>query len=652
MISSRLDVLVWYTKRLHIADYRVALQDMLAMELPYGERDRTASVDQYASIFPHAPTSIVEEDLSTMGAKQSGGWAAPFQEKKKEIGQTSPGDIDDAAPVTTQVFKAKLDQLSSKAKLDQLSSFRQLSDVELQQLGLAFYAPTSIVEEDLSTMESKQSGAGAAPFPCFGFTTSKDKRSFFCGDNFMDAVGTCDLPYPSGLSSDCPPTLTCFAHTTCDKEGPEPMNNSTEPTGPDDLSAFCGVCFDDATRSCSLPCPSGMNIDCPDGMTCHPHASCQDRDSFMCGTTWDEAAATCSDPCLSGEHSKEKKKEIGQTSPGDIDDAATITTQVFKAKLDQLSSFRQLSDVELEQLLVDVKKLFDDATTITTQVFKAKLDQLSSFRQLSEVKLEQLLVDVKKLFDDAATITTQVFKAKLDQLSSFRQLSEVKLQQLLVDVKKLFDDAATITTQVFKAKLDQLSSSRQLSDVELEQLLVDVKKLFGGDETKSCSGTNTEDDEGTIFSTDEDQTQFTMDETQFGDQTQFTVNEDQTQFTIASDDQETQFSSDSQSLLSLIDTVFTLIDNVSVVVPMKPWKEYTDPTTGRKYYSNGVITTWKRPDDGSSIIVSASHRMSAIKSQLKNEKKQFQLDSTAKNNGRFKSIQERVGIKSFFKRKK
>jgi hypothetical protein len=307
-----------------------------------------------------------------------------------------------------------------------------------------------------------------------------------------------------------------------------------------------------------------MNIDCPDGMTCHPHASCQDRDSFTCGTTWDEAAATCSDPCPFGEHSKEKKKEIGQTSPGDIDDAAIITTQVFKAKLDQLSNFRQLSDVKLQQLQVDVKKLFDDATAITTQVFKAKLDQLSSFRQLSDVKLQQLLVDVKKLLE--------------------------------------------------------------------------------GDETKSCSGT-TIDDEVTIFSTDEDQTQFTMDETQFGDQTRFTINEDQTQFTIASDDQETQFSSDSQSL-------FSLIDNVLVVVPMKPWKEYTDPTTGRKYYSNGVITTWKRPDDSSSIIVAASPRMSAIKSQLKNEKKQFQLDSIAKNNGRFKSKQERMGIKSFFKRNK
>ena len=206
------------------------------------------------------------------------------------------------------------------------------------------------------------------------------------------------------------------------------------------------------------------------------------------------------------------------------------------------------------------------------------------------------------------------------------------------------DDAAIITTQVFKAKLDQLSSFRQLSDVKLQQLQVDVKKLLEGDETKSCSGT-TIDDEVTIFSTDEDQTQFTMDETQFGDQTRFTINEDQTQFTIASDDQETQFSSDSQSL-------FSLIDNVLVVVPMKPWKEYTDPTTGRKYYSNGVITTWKRPDDSSSIIVAASPRMSAIKSQLKNEKKQFQLDSMAKNNGRFKSKQERVGIKSFFKRNK
>ena len=90
----------------------------------------------------------------------------------------------------------------------------------------------------------------------------------------------------------------------------------------------------------------------------------------------------------------------------------------------------------------------------------------------------------------------------------------------------------------------------------------------------------------------------------------------------------------------------------SVIVPKKPWKEYTDRTTGLKYYSNGVITTWDRPDDSCNIIV-ASPSMSAIKSQLKNEKKQLQLDSMAaiKNGPFFKSIQKLVGIKSFFKRK-
>jgi hypothetical protein len=147
----------------------------------------------------------------------------------------------------------------------------------------------------------------------------------------------------------------------------------------------------------------------------------------------------------------------------------------------------------------------------------------------------------------------------------------------------------------------------------------------------------------------------------------------------------------------------------SVIVPKKPWKEYTDRTTGLKYYSNGVITTWDRPDDSCNVIVAspsmsviksqlknekkqlllknkkkqlqldamaatnngrfklirddrpddscniivASPSMSAIISQLKNEKKQLQLDSiaVATNNGRFKSIRERVGIKTFFKRK-
>ena len=109
---------------------------MLAMELPYGERDRTAPVDHYASILHSyaAPSSSVVEGSTIAARQRSGVWSAPFKDKTKKkdniIGSrsTSPpqrGELDDAATITTQVFKAKLDQLSS---------FRQLSQDERQQL--------------------------------------------------------------------------------------------------------------------------------------------------------------------------------------------------------------------------------------------------------------------------------------------------------------------------------------------------------------------------------------------------------------------------------------------------------------------------------------------------------------------------------------
>ena len=133
---------------------------------------------------------------------------------------------------------------------------------------------------------------------CFAFTTCADKGTFYCGNNFVDAGSNCDTPCPSGLSSECPENLTCFAHTQCDKE---PMVAAVEaPKGPAE-SNFCGASFDEATRDCSLPCPTGS--ECPAGLTCFSHTSCADRDSFMCGNSWDHASATCSNPCPSGEHS-------------------------------------------------------------------------------------------------------------------------------------------------------------------------------------------------------------------------------------------------------------------------------------------------------------------------------------------------------------
>ncbi len=131
---------------------------------------------------------------------------------------------------------------------------------------------------------------------CFAFTTCADKDTFYCGNNFVEAGSNCDTPCPSGLSSECPENLTCFAHTQCAKE----LMEAEAPKGPAE-SNFCGVSFDEATRDCSLPCPTGS--ECPSGLTCFSQTSCADRDSFMCGYSWDHASATCSNPCPSGEHS-------------------------------------------------------------------------------------------------------------------------------------------------------------------------------------------------------------------------------------------------------------------------------------------------------------------------------------------------------------
>ena len=100
----------------------------------------------------------------------------------------------------------------------------------------------------------------------FAFTTCADKDTFYCGSNYIEAGENCDKPCSTGLSSECPDDLTCFAHTICGIENTATDTEPAAPTGPID-SYFCGASFDDASRDCSLPCPSGSTKDCPPGMS-------------------------------------------------------------------------------------------------------------------------------------------------------------------------------------------------------------------------------------------------------------------------------------------------------------------------------------------------------------------------------------------------
>lgn len=171
---------------------------------------------------------------------------------------------------------------------------------------------------------------------CFAFTTCADKDSYFCGDNFIDASSNCSLPCESGLSSQCPDDLSCFAFTTCDTDQvvwdsaycgatfEDASSDCTKPCtssdncevgeacfpfatcynsdtdfGPESLpeSFYCGSTFEEASMTCSQPCPSGTHAECPDSQFCFPNTPCQDRKSYFCGISWNDAATSCLIPC-------------------------------------------------------------------------------------------------------------------------------------------------------------------------------------------------------------------------------------------------------------------------------------------------------------------------------------------------------------------
>ena len=101
--------------------------------------------------------------------------------------------------------------------------------------------------------------------------------TFFCGTDELDAR-SCSEPCPNG-PTDCPVGTSCFSFTTCDAD--DPKFNTVEVPELEDFalsdSYFCGSSFDDASESCSVPCPGG-SVDCPTGLACFERTSCVGKD--------------------------------------------------------------------------------------------------------------------------------------------------------------------------------------------------------------------------------------------------------------------------------------------------------------------------------------------------------------------------------------
>ena len=558
-----------YTTRVTLLINQAALQDMLAMELPYGERDRTASVDQYASIFPYAPTSIVEEDLSTMGAKQSGVClgCAPFQEKKKEIGQTSPGDIDDAAIITTQDFKARLDQLSIS---------RQLSDVELEQLLVD-------VKKLLGGDETKR---------CSGTNTEDDEGTIFS-------------------STDEDQTQFTMDETQFGDQTQFPVN--------EDQTQFT-IASDDQETQFSSDSQSLLSL--IDNVFSRKSHDNERRGDSECrrrreGTaSWSHGGSVVYNDEGGGENCMLSMCDSFLSClicDGKSSDAVEKAARERKndRRGGRKGSRERKHDNDEQRRIVAYRE--------PSFVMDASVSDSEDSNNGGTVNDDSSLQDQQSSLLSGWNEATSTDKVDDSGVSTSLMSMEVN-PELMTHHKEVVDNS---TSKVEEHDLRQ--------DVDIVDNSVGVAAIVEGTNKKERYEEDNFLESNTNLVT--------------------TIRASSP--TVSIDDiisQTEQLSSGKTCLRDELDSKTS--SPVPTIAPKKPWKEYTDPTTGRKYYSNGVITTWKRPDDGSSIIVSASPRMSAIKSQLKNEKKQFQLDSTAKNNGRFKSIQERVGIKSFFKRKK
>lgn len=141
---------------------------------------------------------------------------------------------------------------------------------------------------------------------CFPSTPCDEVESFFCGTNFDDASARCEIPCESGQSRTCPDGQGCFAYTLCSEYGTNAVPTPTLapiPAAPVD-SYFCGASFDEASSSCTFPCPGGRAEDCPGDLLCFASTPCNDKQSFFCGVTWAEAATSCTQPCESGLNSQ------------------------------------------------------------------------------------------------------------------------------------------------------------------------------------------------------------------------------------------------------------------------------------------------------------------------------------------------------------
>ncbi|KAL7542991.1 hypothetical protein ACHAXR_012288 [Thalassiosira sp. AJA248-18] len=124
---------------------------------------------------------------------------------------------------------------------------------------------------------------------------------YFCGKSWCDAAYSCQDACSGGTDDECPNGQYCYADVPC-LEGQSPPPNVDAPANI--FSKYCGTSEENAAENCWQPCRE--NDDCCFGQTCFegvtscPYPDNIGADHFFCGGDFCDSSYSCSEPCPTG----------------------------------------------------------------------------------------------------------------------------------------------------------------------------------------------------------------------------------------------------------------------------------------------------------------------------------------------------------------
>ena len=126
-------------------------------------------------------------------------------------------------------------------------------------------------------MSVASSGVGGVPISSTIDTTN------YCGASWGEASAACAISCAGGTDRECPPGQTCFGDiescststaSVTSSQAVSASSGAGSPTKTTKSKNYCGVDWSDASGTCYVTCPGGIDAECPSGQFCFGDIEC------------------------------------------------------------------------------------------------------------------------------------------------------------------------------------------------------------------------------------------------------------------------------------------------------------------------------------------------------------------------------------------